>query len=1217
MMSHLRNIEFRKCHGNKIYLCILSFIISMMLPAIALHAQYPYIIEMSHVMIANATIIAKQEVVHKPGFEVKKGLEYHAYIDPNFEGDGTPYDPPPEPGDVVINPSDLNFIITTSPQIAAFSQTDTTNCNEVTVDITYFDGLGRQLQDVSVMASPTQKDLIKPYSYDAAGRPDSSFLPYVSVNGQNGQFDFNYPVHQKDFTEDMFGSANKDYGFSEPDYEKSSLNRVLKQSAPGSAWALNPQYPDQEHVVDLDYSLNDAEVPGWKVNNNTFSSFNYSPGQLFVNTTQNENNGINRSVTREYKNKSDQLVMVETQSENNWYQTRYIYDDCGLLRCVMTPKASNPNKDTVMCYYYNYDNRFRLISKKLPGADSVLMVYDKRDRLVMSQDGKMRSDDPKQWLMTCYDNFNRIVMTGIYNHSSALSRNQMQDHYNDHVSNLNEAINGNYNDTDHGYTRNVFTALCSSSCNFEVLTVAYYDNYLFAPAGFSFYQNNGIVPVTDKLSIVKNLLTGEKVRVMGEESNMRNWMLSVKYYDDKYRVIQTISDNSCSDGRDTVTSKYSFDGKLEILQTRHFAYSKSIRYTDKFVYDHRGRLLEHTIEGLPNLPKVMLTSMHYNSLGQLSRKQIHSETSGGNFNPFIQKTDYLYNIRGWLTSINNPDSLASDHDIFGMRLNYIDELAGISSQKQFNGNISVIDWRTNHGSERYAYSYNYDNISRMISASFYFGNDNGLSHNSSFDETGLQYDENGNLLMLDRYGNAAQKIDELRYAYLDGGNQIMYGTDNMGDIPNVVDYPGGTTATQAFWYDRNGNLIQSADKGINTDIIYSYLNKPELLDFGNGEKIRYIYDAGGNKLGKLLIDGNAVPESSLIYAGNFVYNWNGILQYITTEEGRIIPEENSFRLEYFMKDHLGNTRATYAQAAPGLPQVAEYNHYYPFGMELESLCYTSGADLPNNHLYNGKELQPEYNLQWYDYGARFYDPQLGRWHCVDPAAEVNRRWSSYNYALDNPVRFIDPDGNDWRDVVNGTARGAVDNLTGWNTRSSYTPTDAAQYNRTLNIMDAGSILTGVMLSTTGGPEVVGGVAAAIATGGPGLGIAVKGALEVAVGSTLMMNGAKNLGKNNYGEKSDNTYDRVEPRKGTKEQVKENQPRNEKGEMLDPNTGQVLDPSKTDLGHKAGSEWRTRKQMHEEKGSTRKEVIKAENDPSLYQYEDRSNNRSHKYEKKQE
>jgi len=111
-----------------------------------------------------------------------------------------------------------------------------------------------------------------------------------------------------------------------------------------------------------------------------------------------------------------------------------------------------------------------------------------------------------------------------------------------------------------------------------------------------------------------------------------------------------------------------------------------------------------------------------------------------------------------------------------------------------------------------------------------------------------------------------------------------------------------------------------------------------------------------------------------------------------------------------MKDHLGNTRATYAPAVPGLAQTAEYQHYYPFGMQLEALCYNSGVDLPNNYLYNGKELQLEYGLGWYDYGARFYDPQLGRWHCVDPKAEMYQLWSPYCYTLNNPIKFIDPDG---------------------------------------------------------------------------------------------------------------------------------------------------------------------------------------------------------------
>ncbi len=112
-----------------------------------------------------------------------------------------------------------------------------------------------------------------------------------------------------------------------------------------------------------------------------------------------------------------------------------------------------------------------------------------------------------------------------------------------------------------------------------------------------------------------------------------------------------------------------------------------------------------------------------------------------------------------------------------------------------------------------------------------------------------------------------------------------------------------------------------------------------------------------------------------------------------------------------MKDHLGNTRATYAPATTGLPQVAEYQHYYPFGLQAEALCYTSGADLANNHLYNGKELQTDYGLQWYDYGARFYDPAIGRFHIPDRFSEKYTNLTPYQYAANNPVLNIDINGD--------------------------------------------------------------------------------------------------------------------------------------------------------------------------------------------------------------
>jgi len=93
--------------------------------------------------------------------------------------------------------------------------------------------------------------------------------------------------------------------------------------------------------------------------------------------------------------------------------------------------------------------------------------------------------------------------------------------------------------------------------------------------------------------------------------------------------------------------------------------------------------------------------------------------------------------------------------------------------------------------------------------------------------------------------------------------------------------------------------------------------------------------------------------------------------------------------------------------------LIEENNYYPFGLKHQgynSVVSSNANAVARKFKYNGKELNDELGLGLYDYGARFYDPALGRWHVIDPLAELYYSWSPYIYTLNNPVKYIDPDG---------------------------------------------------------------------------------------------------------------------------------------------------------------------------------------------------------------
>lgn len=188
----------------------------------------------------------------------------------------------------------------------------------------------------------------------------------------------------------------------------------------------------------------------------------------------------------------------------------------------------------------------------------------------------------------------------------------------------------------------------------------------------------------------------------------------------------------------------------------------------------------------------------------------------------------------------------------------------------------------------------------------------------------------------------------------------------------------------------------------------------------------------------------ADTQATTHYLGTFQYN-NNDLQYIHTAEGYIRntpisngfgATSNAFDYVYNYTDHLGNVRLSYTlDPSDQVIKILEENHYYPFGMKHS--YNTSKRDVrvdeaflnPNltptengnrrvemvsnsgyQYKYNGKEYQDELGLAMYDYGARNYNPAIGRWMNVDPLAETSRRFSPYTYCYNNSIIFVDPDG---------------------------------------------------------------------------------------------------------------------------------------------------------------------------------------------------------------
>ncbi|UKB85378.1 RHS repeat-associated core domain-containing protein [Chryseobacterium sp. MEBOG06] len=178
-----------------------------------------------------------------------------------------------------------------------------------------------------------------------------------------------------------------------------------------------------------------------------------------------------------------------------------------------------------------------------------------------------------------------------------------------------------------------------------------------------------------------------------------------------------------------------------------------------------------------------------------------------------------------------------------------------------------------------------------------------------------------------------------------------------------------------------------------------------ITDYLDGFQYSY-FEGGGNCITCRTENAYEAEAYRGILDPGVIPEWK--LDFVATAEGFYSFTENRYIYQY--RDHLGNTRVTFAKNSAGAPEIIDTNNYYPFGLNHISGSFgTSNFGSFYSYKYNGKELQ---ETGMYDYGARMMMPDLGRWGAMDAMSEKYSSWSPYNYAINNPVMVIDPDGND-------------------------------------------------------------------------------------------------------------------------------------------------------------------------------------------------------------
>jgi RHS repeat-associated protein len=797
----------------------------------------------------------------------------------------------------------------------------------------YFDYLHRPLQSVTKQASPNKKDYVAPAYFDEFGRPSTQYLPYVAQTGNadDGKFKGNMYRDDSAFYKSIYPNENINY--AQQLYDGSPLNRVLKSMAVGNSFTgSNIGKTISTRANTLADSVVLWTIPIVNEDDVPVKYGIYAAGTLMIQELTDEK-GIKVISYTDEQGKTilvkKQLATTPAAGHSGWLCTYYVYDEMGSLRLMLPPKAvealaanSWVLSTAVLngyCYSYFYDTKGRNTIKRIPGKGKFYTAYDLLNRVVMSQDPKLRATN--QWAFVLYDEQDRPVKSGLI--TSALTKDVILAQAAASMS--YPTLSGTYTITsesyydDYSWIAATGAALPTTLNTTNINATNFNTNYNTAPE----YAQ----PIVQSKRI-RGAATGSKKLIL----NSNTYLYSVTFYDDNGRAVQSAT-NNYSGGTDISTVQYSYASKMlrtHAVQQKAGTNAQTHTLLTKMEYDHGGRVktIKKTFD---NVGEKTLSQFTYNELGQVQTKTI--SPTGGAGGTALETQTFAYNIQGALVSINAPYvTTPNTGGFFGEIISY--EYGFTTSQA--NGAISGVRWKAAGDGIARAYGYTYDNANRLTYADFNQQNEGSTTwakNKVDYTVSNLTYDANGNILTQKQRALqlvANTTIDSLTYQYFANSNQLQKVTDGITDLSPLGDFKDTTSTTDDYAYDVNGNIIKDNNRHMHTatgaaGASFNILDKPDSIIINGKSKTYYTYDAGGSLLRKQVLNLKTNTTSNYLYIGAFIYK-NDTLQTVFTEEGQIRKGNNTeWAFDYFIKDHQGNIRTILTDATD--------SYYYLAGME--------------------------------------------------------------------------------------------------------------------------------------------------------------------------------------------------------------------------------------------------------------------------------------------